>query len=163
MSTDRITGTPLVLAPKADTDPALGKDPQRNNKFDYNPSSQKLCPYAAHSRKTNPRSDIRTDVSKNRIVRRAIAFGPELTAGEIKSRKTVDDRGLLFKCYQSNIANGFEFIQQSTLLILCGILLDRANHQTQVGQTVPHFRSSNLGPMAYLCQSPDSRISMAQV
>jgi deferrochelatase/peroxidase EfeB len=108
-----ITGTPLVLAPQADTDPALGKDPQRNNMFDYDTNSQKLCPYAAHSRKTNPRGDIQLDVAKKRIVRRAITFGPELTPGETKSRKTVEDRGLLFKCYQSDIADGFEFIQQS--------------------------------------------------
>ena len=109
---DENVGTPLVLAPKADTDPTLGKDPLRNNNFDYDPSSQSLCPYAAHSRKTNPRGDIQQSVASKRIVRRAITFGEELTAEEIESKKTILDRGLLFKCYQSNIAEGFQFIQE---------------------------------------------------
>jgi deferrochelatase/peroxidase EfeB len=111
-------GTPLVLAPQADTDPALGKDPQRNNNFDYDPKSQKLCPFAAHSRKTNPRGDIQLPITRNRIVRRGITFGPELTAAETKTRKTTVDRGLLFKCYQSNIANGFQFIQKCAQFLL---------------------------------------------
>ncbi|EPE29320.1 Dimeric alpha+beta barrel [Glarea lozoyensis ATCC 20868] len=106
------SGTPLVLAPTVDSDPSIGKNPQQNNKFDYDPHSQKLCPYAAHTRKTFPRGDIQQSVAIHRIVRRAITFGEELTPEEIKSRKTKLDRGLLFKCYQSNIADGFHFIQR---------------------------------------------------
>lgn len=36
----------------------IGKDRQRNNDFDYSPD-QEMCPFAAHTRKTKPRSDIR--------------------------------------------------------------------------------------------------------
>ncbi|EHL03291.1 putative Peroxidase 2 [Glarea lozoyensis 74030] len=67
---------------------------------------------SAHTRKTFPRGDIQQSVAIHRIVRRAITFGEELTPEEIKSRKTKLDRGLLFKCYQSNIADGFHFIQR---------------------------------------------------
>jgi deferrochelatase/peroxidase EfeB len=54
-----------------------------------------------------------------RIIRRGIAFGPEVTDAEKKAKRSSDDekleRGLLFACYQSNIKNGFQFLQHSRL------------------------------------------------
>lgn len=47
------------------------------------------------------------------IMRQGIPFGPELTEDEVKKNKTELDRGLAFTCYQSNLANGFEFVQES--------------------------------------------------
>lgn len=47
------------------------------------------------------------------INRRGIPFGPELTVLEEAEDKTHQDRGLAFVCYQSNIADGFEFMQES--------------------------------------------------
>jgi deferrochelatase/peroxidase EfeB len=104
----------------ADNDPDLGRDPQRNNNFDYDEKSQDLCPYAAHTRKTNPRADLSQagGTTSRRILRRGIPFGPELTNDEKYKKKTECDRGLLFKCYQSNIDAGFQFIQSGTSLFL---------------------------------------------
>lgn len=121
-------GAPLSLAPFAD-DPDLGADSTRNNDFSFNAifpddqQTQNRCPFAAHTRKTNPRFDLNGQnipTEKNRIVRSGIPFGPELSQDEIANKKTAQDRGLLFVSYQSNIANGFQFIQQSKFPWLLG-------------------------------------------
>ena len=108
----------MDLAPLKD-DPALAADPQRNNDFDYSfPGdfdTQDRCPFAAHVRKTNPRNDLQNNTETRRIVRRGIPFGPEVSSLESQSGRTLHDRGLLFRCYQSVIANGFQFIQQCKL------------------------------------------------
>ena len=87
----------------------------RRNNFRYSGEAaiQKLCPFAAHIRKTHPRDDISQEaVNKHRIMRHGIQFGCELSKDEQKSGKTQQDRGLIFVCYQSSIDNGFHFIQQ---------------------------------------------------
>ena len=106
----------MDLAPTQD-DPALGADPQRNNDFSYtfpdDHETQARCPFAAHLRKTNPRGDLGNNTEPFRIIRRGIPFGPEVTPEEAQSGKTSQDRGLLFRCYQSVIGNGFQFLQGS--------------------------------------------------
>lgn len=101
------TGAPVDLAPLAD-DPSLGADPSRNNNFRYDedPLSQTRCPFAAYTRKTNPRADLDFVPSssafalENRhIIRRGIPFGPEVSADEAASCKTTMKRGLLFMAY----------------------------------------------------------------
>ena len=109
-----VQGAPADLAPLQD-DPALGADPQRNNNFDFSndgdPPSR--CPFAAHVRKTNPRTDLPpTGLNPHRIIRRGIAFGEEVTDEEKQTQTTQQNRGLLFVCYQSSLANGFQFIQK---------------------------------------------------
>ena len=110
-----VLGAPVDLAPTQD-DPVLGADPQRNNDFDYtfpdDNATQTRCPFAAHLRKTNPRGDLNNNTEARRIIRRGIPFGPEVTPEEAQSGKTSQDRGLLFRCYQSVLSNGFQFIQQ---------------------------------------------------
>nr|7ANV_A Chain A, ancestral D-type dye decolorizing peroxidase [Geotrichum candidum] len=116
------SGAPIDITPLQD-DPELAKDPQRNNNFRFDhpfadeQDSQTRCPFAAHIRKTNPRADLEdaspTSVESRRIIRRGIPYGPEVTPEEKESKKTKHDRGLLFVCYQSNIENGFQFIQKS--------------------------------------------------
>ncbi|KAF9039277.1 peroxidase TAP [Panaeolus papilionaceus] len=115
------SGAPIDLAPFKD-DPKLAKDPKRNNNFRYEDeiNSQLRCPFAAHVRKTNPRNDLEVPpninpipVSPNRIMRRGIQFGQEVTDEEKASGKTKLQRGLLFACYQSNLEKGFQFIQRS--------------------------------------------------
>ena len=121
----RFTGAPLDLTPTKD-DPALGADPSRNNDFRYNfpddAQTQDRCPFAAHTRKTNPRADLEVDLGAStearRIIRRGIQFGPEVTQQEAKTGKTMHGRGLLFAAYQSNIVNGFQFIQHCKSLAL---------------------------------------------
>ncbi|KAJ3480770.1 dyp-type peroxidase [Meripilus lineatus] len=110
------SGAPVDLTPIVD-DPVLGKDPMRNNDFHYNIendfTSQSRCPFAAHTRKTNPRNDLRPEfVTPHRIIRRGVPFGPEVTPDEAQDNRTHLGRGLLFACYQSNLANGFQFVQK---------------------------------------------------
>jgi Dyp-type peroxidase family len=95
-------GTPVVAAS------APGGAPPSNN-FDYSgdPSGSK-CPIHAHIRKTNPRGEIPFFANilarekKRRIARRGIPYG---SPGD-------PNVGLLFMCYQSDIADQFEFIQR---------------------------------------------------
>lgn len=108
-----LQGAPVDVSPLND-DPALGGDDSRNNNFRYDPNSQERCPFSAHTRKTNPRSDLATianGVEPRRFLRRGIPFGPEVSDDEAASGKTTQQRGLLFKSYQSSIVNGFRFVQ----------------------------------------------------
>lgn len=117
MLTVRSEGAPVELAPLQD-DPSLAV-PGKNQAFRFTKDNQERCPFAAHIRKTNPRADLPNGIEGRRIMRRGITFGPEVTPEEKESKKSSEDedleRGLLFACYQSNIANGFQFIQQSKL------------------------------------------------
>ncbi|KAF2736410.1 Dyp-type peroxidase [Polyplosphaeria fusca] len=107
------SGAPVRLAPLAD-DPELGKDEQRNNKFKFSSNSQRSCPFAAHVRKMNPRGDLDAEIINERLIlRRGIPFGPEVTSEEKITNKTQNERGLYFVSYQSNLANGFSFLQKS--------------------------------------------------
>lgn len=118
---ERHTGAPIDLTPLGD-DPSLGADPLRNNNFRYDqePLSQTRCPFAAHTRKTNPRADLDFvppsspfALENRRIIRRGIPFGPEVGAEEAAVNATKEKRGLLFVAYQSSITKGFQFIQKS--------------------------------------------------
>ncbi|KAM6499969.1 hypothetical protein JOM56_005477 [Amanita muscaria] len=106
------SGAPVDLRP-FDDDPALAADPQKNNNFAFTAelTTQKICPFAAHVRKTNPRADLNNNVETHRILRRGIQFGPEVTPDEQKQNKTIENRGLIFHSYQSDISNGFRFLQ----------------------------------------------------
>jgi Dyp-type peroxidase family len=111
------SGAPLDLTPFED-DADLGPDPDRNNNFHFTAERdfQKLCPFAAHIRKTLPRADLEANnisIENKRIIRRGIQFGPEVTKTEKKAKRTMHGRGLLFACYQSSIMDGFRFIQTS--------------------------------------------------
>lgn len=116
------SGAPVDSTPHRDN-PALAAF-EHNQDFTYDPLNQQRCPFAAHTRKTNPRADLEDKRLGNlggtevrRIIRRGIQFGPEVTSEEKQHRKSSSDpkleRGLLFACYQSNINNGFEFLQKS--------------------------------------------------
>ncbi|KAL5503918.1 DYP1 [Sanghuangporus vaninii] len=114
------SGAPIELSPLKD-DPELAKDKQRNNNFDFSGESfndQTKCPFAAHIRKTNPRADLLQPFGSgallpHMIMRKSITYGPEVTPEEAKENKTKVDRGLAFVCYQSNVVQGFEFVQES--------------------------------------------------
>jgi len=114
------SGAPIDLSPTQD-DPALAADPQRNNNFTFrttDEADQSRCPFAAHIRKTNPRADLidkfgEGSVANHSIMRAGIPFGPEVTNDEAQSGRTRVSRGLSFVCYQSKLADGFEFIQKT--------------------------------------------------
>ncbi|KAK1141044.1 dye-decolorizing heme-containing peroxidase [Aspergillus melleus] len=100
------SGAPVCMTPWND-DPSLAKA----NNYDYTPlDKQDKCPFAAHTRKCNPRADL-SHPERFVIMRRGISYGGEVTHREWKDHKTSVDRGLLFMCYQSNIANGFRMQQ----------------------------------------------------
>lgn len=50
--------------------PVVGKDPELNNCFDYEHRNPFRCPFAAHTRKTGPRSDIPPENVEKRLIRR---------------------------------------------------------------------------------------------
>ncbi|KJA16590.1 hypothetical protein HYPSUDRAFT_147511 [Hypholoma sublateritium FD-334 SS-4] len=114
------SGAPIDITPFKD-DPILAADSKRNNNFAFEGerSSQFKCPFAAHIRKTNPRDDLEVpptgtgSVEANRIMRRGIQFGPELTTHEKAMGITEHGRGVLFACYQSSLVNGFQLQQQT--------------------------------------------------
>lgn len=102
-------GTPVHESPHSDEDESL----HASNDFDYEPRLQHdKCPFAAHTRKMRPRSDLSHDHTV--IIRRGIPYGPEVSDAE-KAAKTSDtaaerERGLIFACYQSDIRSGFNFL-----------------------------------------------------
>ncbi|KAI7239998.1 hypothetical protein KC343_g4327 [Hortaea werneckii] len=101
------SGCPVELSPEFD-DAAIGADVKRNNKFEFTPNSNFKCPFGAHIRKMNPRGDLgRGVVNQFRVLRRGIPYGEEL------KDDPNGERGLLFVCYQSNISQGFQFLQQT--------------------------------------------------
>ncbi|KAJ7220135.1 dye-decolorizing peroxidase precursor [Mycena pura] len=115
------SGAPVFLSPVFD-DPALGADRNRNNDFTYaapgqnhsDPTDQSKCPFSAHIRKTRPRSDLGLpETNSHHIVRGGIPYGPEVTPAEASSKTTKTERGLAFVGYQSNINNGFQFLQKT--------------------------------------------------
>ncbi|KAG8684865.1 hypothetical protein FRC08_013445 [Ceratobasidium sp. 394] len=114
------SGAPIQLAPLHD-DPELAKDRQRNNNFVYpqdkGEEGQTACPFAAHIRKTNPRNDLDelapTGVERASMTRAGIPFGPEVTPEENQEKVTGHERGLAFVSYQSDLSEGFQFVQKS--------------------------------------------------
>jgi Dyp-type peroxidase family len=86
------------------------------NDFDYGGDTDGLrVPRAAHIRKVNPRAaDLPGGEASNRhrLIRRGIPYGPPFQDGESPYGDGGPDRGLLFICYQADIADGFEFVQQ---------------------------------------------------
>lgn len=101
------SGAPTALAPAAD-DPGMAQDPTRNNDFEFggeDPNGAK-CPFVGHIRKMYPRDDfgpgpLHEEPEHRRIIRAGIPFGRDADA----------DKGLLFACYQTSIADKFEFLQ----------------------------------------------------
>jgi len=123
------SGAPIISAPTAD-DPLLAEGTTKVNGFEFGDDRGGLvCPWTAHVRKVYPRDDVRhnttptdaeTDAAEaftqtHRMLRRGIAFGPELTEEEAAAGHSDPDstRGLLFKCYVTSLEDQFEFVQQA--------------------------------------------------
>ncbi|KAJ7098361.1 fungal peroxidase [Mycena epipterygia] len=113
------SGAPVFLAPTVDN-PELGANATLNNDFTFaepgqtksNLTDQTKCPFSAHIRKVRPRADLGLpENTTHHIVRGGIPYGPEVTADEAASNTTEIERGLAFVAYQSNLANGFQFMQ----------------------------------------------------
>jgi deferrochelatase/peroxidase EfeB len=95
-------GTPLVLSPEK---PMPGESRSREwvNDFGYkarDPHGER-CPLGAHIRRANPRDSLQKPLMTNRhrIIRRGVPY----------------EGGLMFVCYQADIARQFEFVQSQWL------------------------------------------------
>jgi Dyp-type peroxidase family len=107
------SGAPVSTNPTADNAP-VGDDSAQNNNFDFaTDQSGQSCPFSAHIRKTNPRSDLsKPQLDARRVIRQGIPYGPEVDPAT-ESTTTISNRGLLFVCYQTSILSQFEFLQGS--------------------------------------------------
>jgi Dyp-type peroxidase family len=101
-------GTSLVVSPRL---PPGGNKRQRDrrqiNRFRYVDDPDGLrCPVGAHVRRANPRDSLGWQgrpTKRHRIIRRGMPYDKESAAGR--------ERGLIFVCYQAEIARQFELIQ----------------------------------------------------
>jgi Dyp-type peroxidase family len=108
-------GTPVTLSATEETEEMVKPVP---NNFDYrHDRNATRCPFHAHIRKVNPRGDTGSleEERKHRVVRRGITYGKRLV--EPKDDPTLDQMprdgvGLLFMCFQSNLADQFGFLQK---------------------------------------------------
>jgi deferrochelatase/peroxidase EfeB len=122
-------GTPLVVSPDKPNPDLKDFDYTNFNYINHTPNQQgkghnddlgRLCPYAAHIRRTNPRDDTKVTGNKNadgtpsyaasrRIMRRAGPYGPDYVENEPEGIQ----RGLvgLFIC--ANLSEQFVFIMDS--------------------------------------------------
>jgi Dyp-type peroxidase family len=84
--------------------------PSADNDFLYERDDPRgsHTPKFSHIRKINPR-DTDDDTNSHRILRRGIPYGPWWKEGVRADRNK--DRGLLFICYQKDIAQQFEYLQ----------------------------------------------------
>jgi Dyp-type peroxidase family len=103
-------GTPVALSPDR-PDPAIARDPSKNNDFLYgdDPDGAR-CPMGAHLRRANPRdSKFAEYVPAHRIIRRGIPYGRPLADDAAQDN---EQRGLMFLAYNTSLGQQFELIQQ---------------------------------------------------
>ena len=109
------SGAPLTLAPDVD-DPALGKDPQRNNDFDYaHDAHGRQVPMGSHIRRMNPRdTDLArlTDVNLHRVIRRGTTYGPPYDPNAVSETDDQVPRGAYFLFMSAKAMATMEFLQQ---------------------------------------------------
>lgn len=120
------SGTPVCKAAEDLTDPAPSGFVTDNDLSFLDDLDGRVTPLFCHLRKTNPRDGlkVRPDdaeplpeeevVDGRRIIRRGIPYGAlyEPDSGEAGSGSD-DPRGLVFVCYQADLAAQFEFVQRS--------------------------------------------------
>jgi Dyp-type peroxidase family len=99
--------------------PSILRTSKINNFEFHDDESGMIVPRAAHIRKVYPRDEAtpgggEADAQTHRLLRRGIPFGKpyDMSSGEGRAEAFPNDRGLLFLCYQSSIAEQFEFVQR---------------------------------------------------
>ena len=109
------SGAPLTLAPETD-DPALGRDPHRNNDFNYADDQKGVkAPMGCHIRRMNPRDSgltRLTDVNLHRIIRRGTTYGPPYDPNAISEEDDRIPRGAIFLLISAKAMATLEFLQQ---------------------------------------------------
>ncbi len=126
------SGAPLVRHPDRDADAGTPEDEfppdEVSDRFGYHaldPHGHR-CPLGSHIRRSNPRDALEPDPASSlrnsnlhRILRRGRAYGPPISpsmepADILASSEDGDGaRGLHFLCFQADIAQQFEFVQQN--------------------------------------------------
>lgn len=133
-------GTPITLSSK---NGMIGSAVMNN--FNYQKDTGNKCPFHAHIRKTNPRTNEQQAADKHQhlIVRRGIPYGNQYVLPEFASNSfeqlPQNNVGLLFMCFQKSITQQFEHIQQ------------HAND--------PHFPQANTGIDPIIGQDGTQNIS----
>jgi Dyp-type peroxidase family len=113
-------GAPISKFPDENPDPN-DREHKYENDNDYNYKDDKeglKCPFGSHMRRTNPRDTFEDDGPKqsvklsnrHRIMRRARLYGEPHLAGP-KKHEPNGEVGLIFTCFNADIARQFEFIQ----------------------------------------------------
>ncbi len=106
-------GTPATLH-EDEVHPIPPGDAGLPNNFNYGDDQAGLrCPFAAHIRKANPRSDL-PDAKSHLMARRGIPYGSRTDhpGDEGVDNKPVQGVGLLFMAYQSDLEKQFEVSQR---------------------------------------------------
>ena len=108
-------GAPLVTHPdEPPPDDAFDGTRPHTNEFGYHeedPTGAR-CPIGSHVRRSNPRDSLGWEgrlTFRHRIIRRGMPYGEPLPDGELKDDGA--ERGLVFVCFQADIARQFEAIQ----------------------------------------------------
>ncbi|KAK1217320.1 dye-decolorizing heme-containing peroxidase [Marasmius sp. AFHP31] len=149
------SGAPIDLSPFKE-DEALGADPLRRNNFNYDhpeipgfdmKTNETICPFSAHILRSRPRGHIQPEHPTSHMMRGGLPYGPEVTDKEAAAVRTFSEedptleRGMAFAAYQSNLENGFIFIQES--------LIDNPDFPAGTNTGVdPLVGSRNQGPPA---------------
>ncbi len=100
-------GRSLVLTDQPPTPSAPEPSPETINDFRYGTGARGACPMGAHVRRANPRDALGYQgklVKRHRIIRRGMPYQGD------------GERGLVFVCYQADLARQFELVQASWLL-----------------------------------------------
>jgi Dyp-type peroxidase family len=119
-------GDPLVTRPEG---VAHGASDAENFDFAHDDPRGTKCPLGAHIRRSNPRATLARDPDiglakskKHRILRRGRSYGEPFVEGMVPEElvRAADagtghpgPRGLHFICFNADIANQFEFVQQT--------------------------------------------------
>lgn len=109
-------GAPLTASPDSG-DALWGETDSPREGFTYDGDDGSRCPLGSHVRRANPRGSLGFEgrlEHRHRLLRRGIPYGAPFVEGDPASAQA--DRGLVFACYQSDIATQFEFVQSQWLL-----------------------------------------------
>ena len=117
------SGAPLVKFPKSDPG---GLSDEDNFGYRETDSTGQRCPFGSHVRRTNPRDSLQDSSAKasiklanhRRIIRRGRSFGEPVVESMdpldiMNAAPANNERGLNFICFNANIANQFEFVQNN--------------------------------------------------
>ncbi|MBV9884282.1 MAG: Dyp-type peroxidase, partial [Sphingomonadaceae bacterium] len=84
-----------------------------DNKFDYGEDREGLlCPFQAHVRRTNPRTEAVDGRRTPRILRRGMSYGPGYNDVDPLDPANAVERGIFFMAYNASISEQYEVIQR---------------------------------------------------